>query len=200
MPLRNPSSAAATESPDSDQIDVAIIGAGVMGAATAYWLKRIDPAISVAVIERDYSFCQASSTLSASSIRQQFSCPVNIQLSQFGIQFLRSASDYLSCEGESIDLGLTEPGYLYLASAKQEPSLRAAWDIQSQHGARIALLSAAEITKQFPWLNTDGIALGALGLTGEGWFDGPALHQSFLKKSPISWGNEDSRRSERDSL
>jgi FAD-dependent oxidoreductase domain-containing protein 1 len=183
MPLRNPSSAAATESPDSDQIDVAIIGAGVMGAATAYWLKRIDPAISVAVIERDYSFCQASSTLSASSIRQQFSCPVNIQLSQFGIQFLRSASDYLSCEGEPIDLGLTEPGYLYLASAKQEPSLRAVWDIQSQLGASIALLSAAEITKQFLWLNTDGIALGALGLTGEGWFDGPALHQAFLKKA-----------------
>ena len=183
MPLKNPSSSFAPESEDLDRIDVAIIGAGVMGAATAYWLKRINPNLSVALIERDYSFSKASSTLSASSIRQQFSCPVNIQLSQFGIQFLRTVSDHLSCAGEAIDLGLTEPGYLYLANTDQEPSLRAAWDIQSRHGAKIALLSAAELAKRFPWLNTDGIALGALGLTGEGWFDGPALHQAFLRKA-----------------
>ena len=183
MPLRNLSNSSASGLVSSDRIDVAIIGAGVMGAATAYWLKRSDPNLSVAVIERDYSFSQASSTLSASSIRQQFSCPVNIQLSQFGIQFLRTVSDHLSCAGEAIDLGLTEPGYLYLANTDQEPSLRAAWKVQSGHGAEIILLSAQEIARRFPWLNTDGVALGALGLSGEGWFDGPALHQAFLKKA-----------------
>ena len=183
MPLRNLSSSSALGVVSSERIDVAIIGAGVMGAATAYWLKRSDPNLSVAVIERDYSFSQASSTLSASSIRQQFSCPVNIRLSQFGIQFLRAVSDHLSCAGEAIDLGLTEPGYLYLASTDQEPSLRAAWEIQSGHGAEISLLSAPELARRFPWLNTDGITLGALGLSGEGWFDGPALHQAFLKKA-----------------
>jgi FAD-dependent oxidoreductase domain-containing protein 1 len=182
MPLRNLSSSSALGVVSSERIDVAIIGAGVMGAATAYWLKRSDPNLSVAVIERDYSFGQASSTLSASSIRQQFSCPVNIRLSQFGIQFLRAVSDHLSCAGEAIDLGLTEPGYLYLASTDQESSLRAAWEIQSGHGVEISLLSAPELTRRFPWLNTDGINLGALGLSGEGWFDGPALHQAFLKK------------------
>jgi len=183
MPSRNPSSSSASGSATSDRIDVLIIGAGVMGAATAFWLKRADPSLTVALIERDYSFSQASSTLSASSIRQQFSCPVNIQLSQFGIKFLRSVSDYLSCNGEAIDLGLTEPGYLYLASQDQESSLRMAWDIQSRHGAEIALLSPSEIAQRFSWLNTDGITLGALGLSGEGWFDGPALHQAFLKKA-----------------
>jgi FAD-dependent oxidoreductase domain-containing protein 1 len=185
MPSKNPfsSSVSASGSASPDRVDVAIIGAGVMGAATAYWLKRSDPNLSVALIDRDYSFSQASSTLSASSIRQQFSCPVNIQLSQFGIQFLRSVSDYLSCAGEAIDLGLTEPGYLYLASHAQEPGLRAAWDIQSRHGAEIKLLAPSEIAQRFSWLNTDGITLGALGLTGEGWFDGPALHQAFLKKA-----------------
>ena len=127
MHLRNPSSTPAAAPANGGHIDVAIIGAGVMGAATAYWLKRKDPALHVAVIERDYSFSRASSTLSASSIRQQFSCPVNIQLSQFGINFLRSVSDHLSCTGEAIDLGLVEPGYLYLANSEQESSLRSAW-------------------------------------------------------------------------
>ena len=183
MHLRNPSSTPAAQPANSDRIDVAIIGAGVMGAATAYWIKRKDPALNVAVIERDYSFSRASSALSASSIRQQFSCPVNIQLSQFGINFLRSVSEHLSCTGEVIDLGLTEPGYLHLASSERESSLRSAWEIQSRHGAEIGLLSVAEISSRFPWLNTEGITLGALGLSGEGWFDGPALHQAFLKKA-----------------
>ncbi|NBT00312.1 MAG: FAD-dependent oxidoreductase, partial [Betaproteobacteria bacterium] len=58
-----------------------------MGASTAFWLKRSDPQLRVALIDRDYSFSQASSSLSASSIRQQFTAPVNIALSQFGIDF-----------------------------------------------------------------------------------------------------------------
>jgi len=45
------------------------------------------------------------------------------------------------------------------------------------------LLSALDLSRRFPWINTDDIELGALGIDGEGWFDGPALHQAFLKKA-----------------
>ena len=45
--------------------DVAIAGAGVMGAATAFWLKRLEPSLDIVLIERDPSFAQASSSLSA---------------------------------------------------------------------------------------------------------------------------------------
>jgi FAD-dependent oxidoreductase domain-containing protein 1 len=45
---------------------------------------------SITVVERDPTYAQASSALSASSIRQQFSQPVNIAVSQFGIEFLRN--------------------------------------------------------------------------------------------------------------
>lgn len=179
MSSRSPSDFPGVDAP----IDVLIIGAGVMGAATACWLKRLDPDLQVALVERDYTFARASSTLSASSIRQQFSCPVNIRLSQFGIAFLREVSEHLSCAGEPIDLGLTEAGYLYLANADQADQLRAAWAIQNEHGAEIALMSADELTRRFAWLNTEGVTLGALGMRGEGWFDGPALHQAFLRKA-----------------
>src|SRR5690606_2118893 len=70
-------------------IDVAIVGAGVVGASVAYWLTRLSPSIAVTLIERDTSFARASSALSASSIRQQFSSPVNIRMSLFGAAFLR---------------------------------------------------------------------------------------------------------------
>src|SRR5258707_1221752 len=87
-----------------------------MGSSIAWHLKS-DPnfAGQVTVIERDPSYARASSALSASSIRQQFSTPLNIHLSRYGIGFLRRAPEILG-----IDLGLKEPGYLFLASQAGE--------------------------------------------------------------------------------
>ena len=50
-------------------------------------------------------------------------------------------------------------------------------------GADIVLLSPTEIAARFPWMATDGVALGSLGLTGEGWFDGYGLMQAFRRKA-----------------
>lgn len=164
-------------------VDILIAGAGVMGAAAAYWLTRQDPSLSILLVERDPGFAHASSSLSASSIRQQFTTPVNIALSAFGIEFLRqaaSASAHSNRSAPPIELGLTEPGYLYLATPEQEAGLRAAHDIQRAHGAEVALLAPADLNERFAWLSTEGIALGSLGLSGEGWFDGPALHRALL--------------------
>ncbi len=163
--------------------DVVIVGSGVMGAATAWWLTRLQPGLRVTLVESDTRYEKASSSLSASSIRQQFTCPVNIRLSQFGIAFLRDAEQHLSLPSESIALGLQEPGYLYLAQPEQVSALQTAHKIQKQAGADVALLEPEALRQRYPWLNVDDVALGSLGLSGEGWFDGPALHQAFLKKA-----------------
>src|ERR1700724_467817 len=92
---------------------VVVIGGGVMGSALAYWLTRLDPASKVTVVERDPSYEYASSALSAASIRQQFSTPVNIRISQASIAFLRKAADELESGGERPDIVLHEAGYLY---------------------------------------------------------------------------------------
>lgn len=140
-----------------------------MGASVAYWLTRMDPALSVVLVERDTVFAQASSSLSASSIRQQFSSPVNIALSKFGVAFLRE-----------MGIRLVEQGYLYLG--KSAP-LRSLHEVQQAHGARIALLEPDALAARFPWLNVEGVELGALGLSGEGWFDGPGLHAEVLRRA-----------------
>ena len=67
-------------------MNVAIIGGGVMGSSLAYWLTRLEPFMKVTVIERDPSYQHASSALSAASIRQQFTTPVNISVSRASIE------------------------------------------------------------------------------------------------------------------
>jgi glycine/D-amino acid oxidase-like deaminating enzyme len=149
-----------------------IVGGGAVGSAVAYFLAR-EPGFSdrVVIIERDPAYRQASSALSASSIRQQFSSPINIALSRFGFDFLRDLGD----------VGLMERAYLFLATDAGIAALRESHAIQRAAGAEVALLSPTELTARFPWLATDGLAGGSLGLEGEGWFDGYALLQALKR-------------------
>jgi glycine/D-amino acid oxidase-like deaminating enzyme len=161
---------------------VVIVGGGVIGAASACFLAR-DHRASVTVLERDPSYRKASSALSASSIRQQFSTAINIALSQAGIEFLRRVGDELEVEGQRPEICLVEAGYLYLASDAGAAQLRANHVLQRAQGAHIDLLTPDALQARWPWLATDGLALGAHGARGEGWFDGPALHAAFKRKA-----------------
>ena len=164
--------------------DVVIVGGGVIGSAIA-WSIVDDPTFdgTVTVIERDPTYRQASSSLSASSIRQQFSTPENIRISRFGFAFLQGAGARLAVDGVAPDVGLVERGYLYLAGPAGVATMRANHRIQVAEGAAVALLEPAEIAARFPWLTVDGLALGSLGLAGEGWFDGYALTRAFRAKA-----------------
>ena len=164
-------------------VDVAIVGGGIMGSALAYWLTRLAPETSVTVIERDPGYRQASSALSAASIRQQFTTPVNIRISQAAIEFLRMAGELLEVGGARPEIGLREGGYLCLADAAAEAALTAAHAVQRATGALVELLSPVALAARFPWLDTTGLAAGTLGLRGEGWFDGPALLAALASKA-----------------
>ncbi len=163
---------------------VVIVGGGAIGSAVAYWLTA-DPATTseVVVLERDPTYREASSALSGSAIRQQFSTPVNIAIGRFGIEFLREVGDRLAINAERLDIGLVEPGYLYLATPPGLATLEANHALQTAQGADVQLLSPGELRRQFPWLTVDDLAGGSLGRTGEGWFDGYALMRAFRAKA-----------------
>ncbi|WIM13094.1 FAD-binding oxidoreductase [Enhydrobacter sp.] len=157
--------------------DVAIVGGGAIGSSIAFHL--VGDAVfagRVTVVERDPGYRQASSALSASSIRQQFSTPLNIHLSRYGVEFLRRAPDLLG-----VDLALNEMGYLFLADAGGEAMLRANNALQRAEGCAVELVPPAGLAKRFPWISTDGLALASLGTANEGWFDGPSLTMSLRR-------------------
>jgi len=168
----------------SETFDVVIAGGAVMGSSTAYHLAA-DPGFSgrVLVVEKDMSYAKAATSLSLSSIRQQFSSPINIRVGLAGVAFLREVKQKLEVDGESPDVPLTENGYLYLASEAGAQILRENNVVQAREGADIALLSPDEIQARFPYLSVEGVALGALGLRGEGWFDSYQLLQAFRRKA-----------------
>jgi FAD-dependent oxidoreductase domain-containing protein 1 len=65
---------------DKNTYDVVIVGGGIMGSSTAYFLMSNDAKLKVAVVEMDPTYTHASSALSMANIRIQFSFKQNIQI------------------------------------------------------------------------------------------------------------------------
>lgn len=105
-------------------------------------------------------------------------------MSLFGAEFIRNVNDYLGIDGEpAVNTYFHPYGYLTLASVKGAEILIKNSKLQNFLGAKNILLSAAKLENIFPWLNTEGIELGCLGLEKEGWFDPWALLSAFKKKA-----------------
>ncbi len=165
--------------------DVVIVGGAVTGSACAYFLMA-DPNFdgSVAVVEMDSTFSKAATSLSASSIRHQFSNPINVKISQFGSRFIHDFAKTMKIEGTRPDPCFRENGYLFLASSKQqEQNLLSSHETQIHCGANVVLLSADELADAFPHLNVEDIRLASFGRTGEGWLSGTELMNGFRQKA-----------------
>ncbi|MDX2203297.1 MAG: FAD-binding oxidoreductase [Hyphomicrobiaceae bacterium] len=168
--------------------DIVIVGAGIVGSATAYFLSRHPGCAGqrIVLLERDRTFAEASTARSAGGLRQQFSTPENIALSQATLAMIRSARDLL---GADADVAFREQGYLVLASDAGADILRENHAVQSAAGAPISLLAPGDLVRTFPWLSVDGLAVAAHGVTGEGWFDPPSF-AGLMRKSARAAGVE----------
>ncbi len=153
-------------------VDVAIIGGGIVGCAVAFFLRELGHTGSITVFEKDHSYQFASTGRSAASIRQQFTTPVNVQMSQFSFRFLEELRERFGDDGE---IALVKGAYLLLADPKREEMLRSCHRIFRDLGSDIAWLSPEALGARFPWLRTDDLAGATYGLSGEGWFDAHML-------------------------
>lgn len=158
--------------------DIVIIGGAIVGSSVAYYLREQGFSGTIALVERDPQFAHAATTLSMASIRQQFSIPENIRLSQFTLKLFRRLKEEF---GADADIGFREGGYLILAGEDGLPVLKSNHEAQMAEGADIVLEDADQLTRRFPWLSTEGISAGAYGRTGEGWFDAHAMLTLFRK-------------------
>ncbi|SNT73929.1 NAD(P)/FAD-dependent oxidoreductase [Paracoccus seriniphilus] len=170
----------------NDSYDVVIIGGAVIGSAVAYFLTaNPDFNGSVLVVERDPSYQKAATSLSSSSIRVQFSNPINVRISQYGSEFIRNFAQTMQVASEpEPDLNFHPGGYLFLANTEEQArTLRENHEVQRACGADVVLWNQEELARAFPHLNVDDILLASYGNSGEGWFNNTGLMYGFKAKA-----------------
>lgn len=162
--------------------DVAIVGGAIVGSAVAYFVKRLAPAARVVVVERDDTYEFASTLRASGGARRQFSCPENIAMSSFSIDFIRRADELLAVDGAPAHVEWRQGGYLFIVGAADVATLRANHAVQREHGVVAHWLDTDALHARFPSMNLDGIAAG-VHTPEDGWCDPNGLLQGLRRKA-----------------
>ncbi|HUI23236.1 MAG TPA: FAD-binding oxidoreductase [Nitrososphaerales archaeon] len=130
--------------------DILVIGAGIMGMASACHLKKNNPEKKVLVIDRYGAPGQGNTGRSNSMFRNTFSSRDNQVLSNSSIDFYLHLQDELK-----IDIGMQKIGYLWLMDEGQlsasEPHLR----LMERNGIEITRYSRKELKRLLPGMVAD---------------------------------------------
>jgi sarcosine oxidase subunit beta len=156
--------------------EVAIIGGGIMGVSTAYCLAQRGVS-DVVVLEKDL-LAQASTGLSVGGIRQQFSIPANIRLSQESIRVYERFEEEFGT-----DINFRQVGYIFLAQ-KQETWNDFLSDVETQRkdDVSVEVISPEDIKQRWPYLNVDDLKGATFG-PKDGYADPYLAAMGFAKAS-----------------
>jgi glycine/D-amino acid oxidase-like deaminating enzyme len=161
--------------------DIVVIGGGIMGSSISYNLANDGFNGKILVIEKDPTYEFASTTLSAGGVREQFSLPENIKISQYGLEIFEHFDEIMDLDGDPAHAEFKQHGYLFLANEKNYPVIRENYDIQKGLGAHVALLSVDDLKKLIPHLNTYDLIGGSFG-SRDGYLDPYGVLKGFIKK------------------
>jgi sarcosine oxidase subunit beta len=133
--------------------DAVIVGAGCIGTSIAYHLAL--QGVKATVLEREKIAGLGSTGHCAGGVRQQFSTPVNVRLSQHSIAAFARMNEELGHEGD-----LYWPvGYLFCVG---DPARWAAFQKnageQQALGVPVELLTPADVKARWPVLETGDLA------------------------------------------
>lgn len=162
--------------------DVIIVGGGVMGCATAYYLKKFDSNLTVAILEMDSTYEKASTPLSDGNMRIQFNIKENIQMSQYGLQVMKTFADDMAVKGERQDPVFRQQGNLFILDEASIPESKEGYQLQKSLGCEVQWLSPEDIKNRYPIYNLKDCAAGTLG-TQDGTMSPMAVLTAYRKKA-----------------
>jgi glycine/D-amino acid oxidase-like deaminating enzyme len=166
----------------SRSYDVVIVGGGVVGSATAYYLTRADSSLSVAVVERDPTYSRASSTLSLANVRIQFSLEQNVLISRYAMEVLGRFEQEMAVDGESPSIAYRREGNLFICDAAGRENAEAALAMQRRLGGRVQWWSPARIGERYPLYQPQGYSGGTFG-ADDGHFDAYGVLMAYRRKA-----------------
>lgn len=171
--------------PKHTSYDVIVVGGAMIGSSTAWFLSEnsnFDGKILVVEMDPTYEWCSTSHTNSC--IRQQFSNEINVRISQFGAEFIKTFRERLGGDPEVPEILLQSYGYMYLADNEAFGDvLRENQKKQAKFGAGTKIMTPAEILDAYPFYNMEGIVLGSHNLNDEGYFDGNTMFDWWRRKA-----------------
>src|SRR5574342_619832 len=134
--------------PFSEQVDLLVVGAGIIGMASAFHVKRENPDARVVVIDKAGACAQGNTARSAALVRNTFTSSTNLALTDSSIDY------YRHLEGERREaVGLRLYGYLWLMDGAGRDANRDAFAQMRQHGVEVEEYDEAEL-RRIPGLRT----------------------------------------------
>jgi len=131
-----------------------VIGAGITGAATGYYLAK--QGLRVVVLERDFA-CAGSTGRCIGGIRAQFTHDLTIRVMLESIRLFQGLSEELGRDVEWF-----QGGYLFLAfDENRKKAFLDAIQLQRRYGLKVDFISADECCRIVPGLNARGLLGGA---------------------------------------
>jgi glycine/D-amino acid oxidase-like deaminating enzyme len=162
--------------------DVIIVGGGVMGWATAYYLLKFDEQLNVVVVEMDPTLEKSSTLLSDGNARIQFNVKENIEISLYGLEVLERFADEMSVGDKIPDISFRRQGNLFLIDESGYDEAQFGLEQQRSLGCSVEWLSPTEIAKRYPLLNPEGI-VGATFSSTDGTMDPWAVVNGYKNKA-----------------
>ncbi|MCS7038925.1 MAG: FAD-binding oxidoreductase, partial [Caldilineales bacterium] len=152
---------------------VLIIGGGIIGVASAYFLA--EAGFAVVVLERGPTLGGLTTAASLQAVRAQFHDPVNIAFMKASLAFYAEFAQRLELPDH--DIGFHQQGYLFVtADETAVPALQARVAFQHRHGLTdVEFLAGEELHRRFPYLAPT--ALAATFRQGDGWL---SAHEALL--------------------
>ncbi|HET9956435.1 MAG TPA: FAD-binding oxidoreductase [Polyangiaceae bacterium] len=164
--------------PLATDADLVVIGAGIMGLATAYHVARLAPRLRICVIEGSY-LCSGASGRNGGGVRAQWADELSIRLMRESLESFRTFA-----REHRINTWFRQGGYLFLArSPERAAELEHSVQLQNRLGLQTRLLAAEDIHEVVPELATAGVLVASYN-----------PEDAVVFPWPLVWGYAESAR------
>jgi len=160
-----------------DTADAVVIGGGIVGVATAFWLSRAG--LDTVLVEMRDGLSTLTTPESIESFRAQFTEPAMSELAQESIEVFDNFADVIDIPGYDIDIH--HQGYLFVTEAPDIiDDVKGAVEKHHELGVTDSeFLTRDEARKRFPYLSETVVA--GMFRQKDGWLSTHEATQGFAK-------------------
>jgi sarcosine oxidase subunit beta len=163
--------------------DAVVIGGGIVGVATAFWLSRAG--LDTVLVEMRDGLSTLTTPNSIECFRAQFTEPPMSELAQPSIEVFENFADVIGIPG--YDISIRHQGYLFVTDdVNMIDDLKAA--VETHHRLGVAdseFLDHDELLARFPYLSDR--VVGATFRQRDGWLSTHEATQGFAKGSTATF-------------